>query len=255
MKEFTTRVWDIKEIENLTEDETQEMAIEKMNIKEHNIYFVDFAGYFGYSCLVFKNNHHIYFANDYELHHHGETKEQLREIYIKKLNSILFTESEFSEPLKTYGEYIRKRDYLINYYGLQADYISAFRIFHTDNEEKEFKEKTKLMIFNPVNCSYMNDKDFVKRHIGLYNELSKAQIKSLECYDYLKSAFLYEMSNHEYGINHQGDYDVLSCFGTVNWHSYDIEAYFEDLKFTEMQRRAYMDARKQYFKEMEIRAL
>ena len=45
----TITEWTIKEIEAMTENDAQEMAIESMVIKDHNIYFVDFGGYFGYS--------------------------------------------------------------------------------------------------------------------------------------------------------------------------------------------------------------
>ncbi len=241
--------WNINEIESITEDEAREMCLEEMRIKDHMIYIVDFEGYFGYSCLVFRNNHHIYYANDYELHHSGKSREQLRERYIQKMNSILFTDSEFSAPLKSYGEYSRKMNYLINYYGLQTDYISAFQIFNKDKEEQEFKERVKSMTYNPVNCSYMNDSGFVKRHIKLWDELQKAETEALNDYEYQKSAFLYEMYNHEYGINWQADYDVISCFGKIGYHYEDLNAYFKELQFTEMQKRAYLDARKQYFKE------
>ena len=63
--------WDIHRIEALSEHEAQTMALDTEAIKAHSVYFVDFGGYFGYSCLVFRNGHHIYYANDYELHHSG----------------------------------------------------------------------------------------------------------------------------------------------------------------------------------------
>ena len=31
--------------------------------------------------------------------------------------------------------------------------------------------------------------------------------------DFALAAFLYEMDNHEYAINYDGDRDVLGCFG------------------------------------------
>lgn len=59
------------------------------------------------------------------------------------------------------------------------------------------------------------------------------------------------MYNHEYGINWQADYDTLSAFGNIQYHEDDLSAYFEELNFTETQKRAYLDAKKQYFKESE----
>ena len=38
---------------------------------------------------------------------------------------------------------------------------------------------------------------------------------------FAEEAFMYEMGNHEYPINtYQGDWDVCSCFGDVEWNEY-----------------------------------
>ena len=99
----------IAEIENLTEQKAKEMALEEIEIKGHNCYLVDLGKNFGYSILVFKNGMHIYYANDYELHHGYIVKEKgrdvLRQYYIKKMNKILFTNKELLEDIKTYDEY------------------------------------------------------------------------------------------------------------------------------------------------------
>ena len=243
--------WNIGDIENITEKEVQEMSIEKMKIKEHNIYFVDFGGYFGYSKLVFKNGHHIHYANDYELHHKGKTKEELREWFIKGANNILFTEEEIAEPFTNYDEYNRKRHFLHNYYGMRTDSVSIFCCNPTEQQQKEFELKTKNMTYNPVAFAYMPDAEFVKHHIELLKTLEIAKNEASKNYEYLKSAYLYEMHNHEYGINWQADYDVLSCFGNVEYHDTDLNTYFDELKFTDLQKQAYLDARKQYYKETE----
>ena len=44
MKEYT-----IRDIEALTEEQAAAMAIETASVKGHQVYFVDFGGYFGYS--------------------------------------------------------------------------------------------------------------------------------------------------------------------------------------------------------------
>ncbi|MBR6859841.1 MAG: hypothetical protein IKM73_00780, partial [Acidaminococcaceae bacterium] len=59
----------IQEIESVTEEQARDSALETLSIKGHTIYLVDFGGTFGYSCLVFCNGRHIYYANDYQLHH------------------------------------------------------------------------------------------------------------------------------------------------------------------------------------------
>ena len=247
---MTQKEWNISDIENITEKEAQEMAIETMEIKGHKIYFIDFEGYFGFSYVVFKNGHHIYHANDYELHHKGKTRMELKILYINKINNILFTEEELAEPLTDYDEYNNKKHFLHNYYGMRTDYVSIFGKV-TDETQAEFDRKTKTMTYNPVAFAYMPDAEFVKHHIELLNTLEKAKDDISNNYEYLKNAYLYEMHNHEYGINWQADYDTLSCFGNIEYHDTDLNAYFEELNFTDLQKRAYLDARKQYFKETE----
>lgn len=165
------------------------------------------------------------------------------------MNNKLFTESEILEPIKDYNEYRRKSYYLHNYYGMQTDYVSCFQIFHTSKEKEDFEKQTETMTLNRVAFAYMSDKDFIKHHCELYSTLEENAEKLNGDYEYQKSAFLYEMYNHEYGINYQADYDTLSCFGKIGWHDGDLNMYFKELEFTEVQKRAYLDARKQYFKE------
>lgn len=86
MKEYT-----IRDIESLTEAQAAGIAIEATAIKGHQVYFVDFGGYFGYSALVFADGHHIKYANDYELHHKDKSRDELREFYFDSLNKKLFT--------------------------------------------------------------------------------------------------------------------------------------------------------------------
>lgn len=55
---------------------------------------------------------------------------------------------------------------------------------------------------------------------------------------------MYEMANHEYAINWQGNWDVLSCFGNIKYdHEHDdqdLDFYFDQLEFTKTQRSAFM---------------
>lgn len=237
----------LTEIENISELEAGAMSLEKTEIKGHNIYFADLGDIYGYSCLVFKNNHSIHYANDYELHHTDKTRKELRDMYINKMNNILFTEMEIVSPLKDYSEYKRKINYLLNYYGMQVDYVSAFCSFLSKEQIAELHKKIKGMFYNPIAYAYMAEEDFVKHHIELFSKLEKAKDNMADNYAYLKGAFLYEMYNHEYDINWQADYDVLSEFGDVTYNGEDLNAYFKELKFTDLQKQAYCDAMKQYY--------
>lgn len=70
-------------------------------------------------------------------------------------------------------------------------------------------------------------------------------------FEYQKSAFLHEMFNHEYGINWQADYDVISVFANVSGvRDYEnINSLFAAAGFSDLQRRAYSAARAEYFKQ------
>lgn len=245
----------ISEIEKLDEMTASSIAEEEWEIKGHNIYLVDLEGYFGYSALVFCNGHHIHYANDYELHHRGKSREELRNWYINEMNHKLFTAEELKEPLKNYDEYSRKNSFLLNYYGMREDYISAFMIAPTEKEKKAFDKAVKDMYYNPVCFAYYKDKDFVQECVNLHVALTKAKLDTIDNYEYWVDAIFSEMCNHEYGINWQRDFDTLSAFGNPNWYGdeYDnnLERMFDDIGFNDMQRKAYFEAKKRYYKMAE----
>lgn len=240
--------WLIADIEALTESDTQKMAIETMDIKGHSIYFVDFGGYFKYSCLVFMDGKHIRYANQYELHHTGYTREALRELFITTLNENLFTDEELVSPLRDYKEYKRRLDYICNLYPLRRDYISDF-FYGPESEREALKKKIKSMRHSSIAFAYFDHADdaFIDHMHSLYNTLGELMIEAEKDPEYMRSAFLYEMYNHEYGINWQADYDVLSCFGNISYAEYNIDNYFKQLNFSPEIKAAYMSARKEYF--------
>ena len=71
----------------------------------------------------------------------------------------------------------------------------------------------------------------------------KAQMQDAE---FAKEAFTYEMYNHEYPINWQGDWDVVSCFGNVEYEEGKSgEAYLRDLEYPEETIQIYSKARRE----------
>lgn len=248
----------IREIENLTENEAKEMAVETMVIKDHNIYFVNFDDAFGYSALVFKNGHHIHYANDYQLHHGWMVKEKgmdaLRQWYIDTMNHKLYTETELQEPLKDYDDYKAKEYYLRNYYPMQIDYVSIFAI--GEKAQAEVKRKAKGMQYNPVSFCYMKDVDFVKKQVKLLATLLSREAEMKETPEYWIKAFKHEMYNHEYSINWDADPDTLSVFGNIpreiTWNrEWKLSELFDALDFTQVQRNAYIQARREYYQEID----
>lgn len=252
----TVKDWTIDDIRSLDEKSAFVIAEDRTVIKEHTIYFVDFGGYFGYSALAFADGHHIIYADDYELHHENMERADLRAFYERSMNNKLFTEAEISEPLKTYDEYRAKLRYLQSYYPLRRGHLSMFRIIHNKDEEAAYEqEKENYPITNPVAFAYYlaEDEQFVKRNVELVGALEQQYKNTRDNYEYQKSAFYYEMGNHEYHINHyQADYDTLSAFGHIEWHGDGAaarEKYFDELDFTDLQRRAYMDARRDFLRD------
>ena len=245
MKDYT-----IHDIEALTEKQAAEMATETETIKDHQIYFVDFGGYFGYSALVFADGHHIRHANDYELHHAGKSRDELREFYLDSLSKKLFTADEM-EIVRDYQDKQAKEYYIRNYYGMRRDHISMF-FCGPDSEREKLRKKTESMIFSPVFMAYYDKKDgsFVKRGEELLAMVEKAEPDANSA-EYWKSAFLSEKFKHEYGINWQADFDVCSCFGNCSAVSdiYDVDQLFDACNFSNTQRAAYIAARREYSKQ------
>lgn len=239
----------IDEIETLTENDAKAAAEEIAEIKEHTIYFVDFGGYFGYSVLVFKDGQHIRYANDYELHHKGKTREELNALYKRSLAVKLYTDEEIAESLKSYDEYKAKEYFLHNYYGMRREHVSIFCINPSEKQKAEFERKTETMTYNPVAFAYYDDAEFVKHHLELFETLVKRYSETATNYEYQKSAFMYELGNHEYHINYQGDWDTLSAFGSIEYHGEGYEArrlYYAELKFNDVQIKAFEDAIREF---------
>ena len=220
--------YSIRDIEALTEKQAAEIALETENFKGYQLYFVDFGGYFGYSVLVFADGHHIKYANDYELHHQGKSREELRKFYLKSLSKKLFTENEL-KTVASYDDKKAKEYYIRNYYGMRRDYISMF-FCGPDEEREKLRKKTEKMLFSPVFFAYYDKKnaDFVKHGAELLATLEKAEPQ-----------------------NDNGDFDVCSCFGDCSSvkNYEDINELFTACKFSDVQQAAYMAARREYGKK------
>ena len=66
---------------------------------------------------------------------------------------------------------------------------------------------------------------------------------------FAKSAFLYEMRNHEYGINWQADWDVCSVFGNCEYDDgKDYTDYLKEMGYEDKHIIAYAEARTTYYR-------
>ncbi len=195
-----TRIFTIDDIESLTFNQATKMAEEYINIKDHDVLFVDLGCGFGYSALVFKNEKHIYYANDYELHHRylvGEKgKQALKGYYCNELSKKLFTETELMDVVKSYDDYTAKSYYLRNYWIMQFDYLSCFGI--SKQWKKEFEEKRKIYkCFCPSCVCYVKDLEIVKRASKILKHL-EAEFERIKTNDEVfRKMISCELANHE----------------------------------------------------------
>lgn len=208
--------WTIYDIQSLTEsnillgvkDGEPVDLVDKLDIKGYDIYIVDFGGAFGLSALVFKNWRHIYYANDYQLHHSGMDVAELLKYYEEKLNRVLFTEDELGEAIHSYDEYRRKSQYLHNYWVMQFSYLS---IFGNPKEDKTVERAAHPYLCNVCFC-YVADKAICERARELLEQINKAHVIFMESDEAFREAVSYELANHEAGIT--CDYrDALSALG------------------------------------------
>lgn len=192
--------WNITSIENITYEEAQNIALETMKIKDHDCFFIDFVGAFGYSVLVFKNAMHIHYANDYELHHDYRVKEQgkeaLREYYIKEMNKKLYTDAELLEDAKSYDEYKKKNYFLRNYWIMRYEHLSIFGI--GEEAKKEFDNvKPNFPYYNPISFCYVADKNIVDNSIRISKHLENSYKALQENREEFRKMIAYELANHE----------------------------------------------------------
>lgn len=180
------------------EDLRKQGQAELMQIKGHDCYFYDFEDAFGYSVLVFKNGKQIHYANDYQLHHRGKQKDELKPLYIEYMNNKLFTEKELMEDVKDYHDYNHKCYYLRNYWIMQFDYISIFCAGNLSEEEREkIREQFKTMYSCPNSCCYVYDKKIVDRSNELMEHLQTSLAKLKENEETFRQMISYELANHE----------------------------------------------------------
>lgn len=192
--------WNITSIENITYAETQKNALETMKIKDHDCFFVDFGGAFGYSVLVFKNAMHIHYANDYELHHSITVKENgregLRKYYIESLNCKLFTDAELMESVSSYDEYKRKDYFLRNYWIMRHERLSIFEI--GEEAKQKFDELKPLFpYYNDICFCYVQNESIVNQCHKYSNNLKSCYKKLSENETEFRRMISYELANHE----------------------------------------------------------
>lgn len=79
----------------------------------------------------------------------------------------------------------------------------------------------------------------------VFNRHTQELEQAMQDIEFFKSAVLYEMRNHEYGINWQGDYDVINALGFPVRYSDGNELI--ECTMSDEQKRAYREVRQKYY--------
>lgn len=206
----------INEIQALLVEEVKAYSLEKLSIKGFDVYLIDLGKYFGYSALVFKDAHHIYHANLYELFYKYDnpTHGQLRERYINILNNKLFLDEELIS-VDNYHDYNRKTFFIRNYMSQEYDYLTAFCINgkYSEKDLEKFKSG-KYPNYSNIAFAYFKDNSYQDRAKPLINKLEKSYSDVMENIHIFKEAVKQALYNHEVCITYEFD-AALSSMGLV----------------------------------------
>ena len=191
----------LSEMENIDYKEALRLnVIEEKEIKGHTCIFAELGGHFGYSVLVFKNERHIYHADDFELHHGHIMKERgrggLRQFYITFLNQKLYTNEELLENVVSYEEYCKKDHFLRNYWIMRYECESAFGI-GKDHKRKLEEVKKDLPYFSPISFCYVGDESIIDDQYKYMVHLKKSFKTLLNNPETFRQMVRRELDNHE----------------------------------------------------------
>ena len=124
----------------------------------------------------------------------------------------------------------------------QQQELSDFPIAYAFNEQQLEEALIKLNATKEEGVTYMNMGDIIKRtDVPAFKRMLRRHTEELQNAmkneEFAEAAFLYEMDNHEYAINWDGDADVLStlCLDAKLLKEYGLE-------------NAYRRARRQHMK-------
>lgn len=139
-----------------------------------------------------------------------------------------------------------KRQAYLDLKDRQRKEIEDFTIAYAFNDEQLKEALKKLGVESTKECvSVFGHGDIVKKEnapklVAMLKRHTNEVKEALKDPDFAQAAFLYEMDNHEYAINWDGDDAILDCF-CINW---------DFIRENGLQ-LAYESARNKHYKNME----
>ena len=152
----------------------------------------------------------------------------------------------------TYKEYIEKR---------QKEY-NALPIFYAFSNEQfmnEMRKRTKARTLEGAaklvyrlgdsgGFYLKTDAPIIRDYFSKHDELEDLMKDAV----FAEEAFMYEMRNHEYHINWEGDWDVCSCFGRCEYDDQKTAIeYLLEMGYGQETISAYFSARLKFLQEAE----
>ena len=145
----------------------------------------------------------------------------------------------------------------VQYKQQQQEEFNALPIFFAfSNQQFEEEMKKRGLTANDTDKVYRlgrsggfylrTDADEVKAYFNQPDRLPEL----MKDHDFAVSAFRYEMDNHEYAINYQGDWDVVSCFTSKGLEFSESKTYVDYLKEAGLEDliSAYQEAKRSHMK-------
>lgn len=146
------------------------------------------------------------------------------------------------------------------YMQMKQDGFNALPIFWAF-DKKQFKEgmerfgltekdTDKIYALGSGGYYRKSDADIVRAWFKQEDELPEL----MKDHDFAVDAFIYELGNHEYHINHyQGDWEVLGCFYNVEWlgDGASTADYLNSLDIPECVKAYYVEAVSKFLKMAE----
>lgn len=139
-----------------------------------------------------------------------------------------------------YQEYKEKRQKEFN--ALPIFWAFSEKQFAEAMEERGLTEDDTDQIYSLGMGGYYlrSDADVIREYFNRPDELRELMNER----EFAESAFYYEMQNHEYPINWQGDWDVCNCFGSCEYEEGADGAYYlRDMGYDDNVVFAYKRAR------------
>lgn len=149
----------------------------------------------------------------------------------------------------TYKEYTEKRQQEFN--ALPIFFAFSNEQFKTVMEELGLTESDtdKIYKLDDTGGFYLrSDADKIREYFSKPDEL-KELMKDKK---FAEDAFEYEMANHEYAINYQGDWDVCSCFGNCKYDECKgYVQYLRDMGYSDDVIQAFRNSKVKHYEMME----